>query len=350
MKKRSTTTVFESQRWLLILVSLIISVILVVFRYSTSHNATSGCRHGDTSLVAVAECRLQRGNLLKKKAISVIYFSSGGETRTDLLEMAAYSLEKLAKTENYIVAVLDSASMEVCLGVGPPCADASSLFEDSGRDVPQDADTFMSPAYVETTWKKVRVTYELMKHGFSVHSSDYDVWYAPKDSLWKNYLEYITKGNADAAFQVEMAGINTGNYVILHSERALRFMEQWLELQGHGDNDQVALNNAILSGDRSWKNVSMCVEECPKSREDAFIIRRYYPPFWSRYHDHCLFNGKTDLKDFDPCHPSLLYVHPICTGGGRTTDVKMSVFDSLNVHKTTHCDSSGVWDPFTDHS
>jgi hypothetical protein len=46
----------------------------------------------------------------------------------------------------------------------------------------------------------------------------------------------------------------------------------------------------------------------------------------------------------------LLYVHPICTGGGRTTDVKMSVFDSLNVHKTTHCDSSGVWDPFTDHS
>ena len=86
-------TVFESQRWLLILVSLIISVILVVFRYSTSHNATSGCRHGDTSLVAVAECRLQRGNLLKKKAISVIYFSSGGETRTDLLEMAAYSLE-----------------------------------------------------------------------------------------------------------------------------------------------------------------------------------------------------------------------------------------------------------------
>lgn len=305
---------------------------------------------GDASLVAVATRRQKYLNNVVgtgriRKAISVIHFSSGGTNRTELLENAAYSLETLARTDNYIVAVLDSASLEVCLNAGLPCADASSLFGDS--DV-SNAETFMSPAYVETTWKKVRVVYELLKHGFSVHSSDYDVSYAPKDSLWKNYVGYITEQNADAAFQVEMGGINTGNYVILHSTKALRFMEQWLRLQGsQRDNDQIALNNALLSRELdSWKNVTMCTEEC-SSREDEFTIRRYYPPYWSMYHDHCLFNGQTDLADFDLCHPSVLYVHPICTGTGRTTDVKLSVFDSLGLltRSTTTCASS-TWDPF----
>ena len=72
--------------------------------------------------------------------------------------MAGYSLENLAKTENSIEAGLDSPSVEVCLGVGLPCADASSLFDNSGGHPSRDAGTLMPPACFQTTWKKVRVT------------------------------------------------------------------------------------------------------------------------------------------------------------------------------------------------
>lgn len=367
---------------------LVLVFFLVLFLVLKQKNGTRIPAVQPTSLVSLAELRqkdisLEDGTTVKK-AISVIHFSSGRDNRTELLENAAYTLSKLAKTENYLIAVLDRTSLQLCLNTGLPCADATPIFDDMRTtDSAEDADVFMSAAYVETTWKKVRVVYELLKHGFSVHSSDFDITYAPKGSLWKHYVKYMIQGNADAAFQVEMAGINTGNYVILNNDHALEFVKRWLALETPDENDQVALNNALLQStshnvpqeeeDLRWfsrqaSHVEICVDvqECPQvTLEDemhVFTIRRYYPPYWNTYKDHCIFNGenKDIVQQFDICHPSVLYIHPICTGGGHTADVKLSSLHSLkafllpqdvqneadkNDYDTQFC-SKNAWDPF----
>ena len=312
-------------RVLLLLVAL--SGIYVAYRPIEwqSHPTSS------TSLFELAKSRAETvrdANGRAHKCITVIHFAG---KRTELLQNCIFSLLHVAKRRNFLVAASDN--LEVCLGLKLPCADVSSLRRRIGSG---EYSHFGSAEYEDVTWTKVAVIESLVSQGFTVHSSDFDTVYAPKD-FWRDVMRYIQEGGAQAAFQVEDAAINTGSYVVLPSPETKRFLTRWVALanSSHAGNDQLALIEALLNPSDD-PIAHMCTEksECESlsGSGKSVLIRRFYPPFWSKFHDHCVFGQDFhDGRPIDICDPSVLFVHTICSGIGDTFSNKMTTMKELGV-------------------
>lgn len=282
-----------------------------------------------TSLFELAKSRAETvrdANGKAHKCITVIHFA--GE-KTELLQNCIFSLLYLAKRKSFLVAASDN--LEVCLGLRLPCADVSSFRRRIGSG---EYSHFGSAEYEDVTWTKVAVVEYLVSRGFTVHSSDFDTVYAPKD-FWSDIMGYIQDGGADAAFQVEGGAINTGSYVVLPSPETNRFLSRWTSLANSSDagNDQLALIEALFSPSDD-PIAHMCIEtsECESLQRKSAVIRRFYPPFWSKFHDHCVFGQDFhDGRPIDICDPSVLFVHTICSGIGDTYSNKVSTMKEAGV-------------------
>lgn len=318
-------------------------------------------RYSTTDLLTLAKMRAKRRS--KYNTITVIHVAGD---RMELLQNCVYSLVVNGRADNYIIAAMDN--IELCQSLGLPCADVSRLFSESSDTATTVAQTFNSPWYKQVTRAKVIVVDVLLRHGFAVHSSDFDVYYA-KD-VWKNYLSYMMLGDsvtADAAFQKEWGYVNTGNYVILPTTAAKLFMARWLERMNTPvpeDNDQLILAGMLGENDvaKNGFQIVQCmdVEECLSSSHDrtisssgnpnsngvpTMLIRSFDPPYSSSYHDHCIF-GKPNHPDFpfDMCHPSLLFAHTICTvpsGSDSVYDVKLKTLIAAGAWAFDSCDEQG---------
>ena len=195
---------------------------------------------------------------------------------------------------------------------------------------------------------------------------------------------------ADAAFQTEgkpnsdiASPINSGNFVALPTQATLALFSTWVGqsteqvdrggnqkgllklfkegkfelcveeadcLEGIQARDQIQntriennSNAAVISDDISKKpnlleELDLEAIELPPlqlilpnitSYNSSFpaIIRVYHPPWWSINQNYCVLSGEGPLQvEIDPCWPSLMYLHPICTPkGGDRVELKIDV-------------------------
>lgn len=173
---------------------------------------------------------------------------------------------------------------------------------------------------------KLNLTFTDIRAGvwfrFAVHSSDVDLSYGPKD-VWESYLAYIDAAGTDGAIHLEMgkSPINTGNFVMLPTEGGKSFMRSWIAQTNH--HIDAGGNQTPLKDLQSEEAYYLCelLDECGtkrkginSSRRKAALLRTFRPPWWKAgSNDVCRLSGDPPPPKVDPCHPMLMYVHPVCT-------------------------------------
>lgn len=171
---------------------------------------------------------------------------------------------------------------------------------------------------------------------YTVHSTDVDVGYGPKD-LWESYLAYIESVGADFAMQYEGADspVNSGNFVILPTERSKKFMREWIGLTAEsieqGGNQKGLATLFSRHVFENCETIKACAEKRHGPEPRPALCRVWRPQWWPRpsgeppWNYLCALSGEHTAPKLDPCHPQLLFVHPICTTSGRRNMQKINV-------------------------
>ena len=145
-------------------------------------------------------------------------------------------------------------------------------------------------------------------------------------------MAYVESVGADGAFQLEdsLSPVNTGNFVILPTDESKSFMRAWINestssIQKGGN--QFPLAKMRLNG---FFDLCETLPGCAETQEKIksrfvnhsdisiermpAVFRIYRPPWWGRGASQVcrLSGGEKTPPIVDPCHPMLMFVHPVC--------------------------------------
>ena len=256
------------------------------------------------------------------KAVSVVFFNYH---QSVLLQNSLYSMIKWSGVCNYIVAVWDEPSLEVCQAMNLPCFNATAMTPGNEAIGVKKEARLHSPDYVRITWMKPILVSALVDLGFLVHASDVDIAYAPAD-LTKSYLNFILQANATAAFQYENHApsiINTGNYMILPNEQGKTFMKNWLGQQDKaidaGMHEQHALGKMWYNSKKTaftlCSKPEECLEAAGQGENKVPIVRRTQNSWYLAYGNTCITKTPHLMHAAHPCSFPYLYFHSVCVAG-----------------------------------
>jgi hypothetical protein len=153
----------------------------------------------------------------------------------------------------------------------------------------------------------------------------------------ESYLSYIESVGADLAMQTELGNspVNSGNFVILPTMRAQVFMRRWMRLAGekldHGGNQKGLALLHTRGGYTLCETVKGCAEKYHDGKDHPALLRMFRPPWFARpgggvpWEGLCALSGNAPPPAIDPCHPMLLFVHPVCTQSGDRNAAKARV-------------------------
>ncbi|KAJ3363989.1 hypothetical protein GGF31_000623, partial [Allomyces arbusculus] len=227
-----------------------------------------------------------------------------------MLENLIYSLVKYGKTRHYVVAAMDTPTLDSCLTMNLPCLNATSYSASSfsGEVIAGQGD-----GWALISWIKPRVVDALLRLGYAVHLTDTDIAYVR--DVWPSYMQWMDAVDADLAATFEPSWpINTGNYIARPTPTTLNFFKEYLAI-GERDPripDQRAFGMALGS------HGGMCQsrDACAALKRDGKLALRDYSSIFGR-HSVC------PRDSLDLCAPNVLYVHPICMSGQEVKKRKM---------------------------
>ena len=261
------------------------------------------------------------------RAVSVVFFNYH---QSVMMQNAVYSMTKWSGVCNYIVAVWDEPSLDVCRSMNLPCFNATGLTP-GGDTIGADKEAKLhSPDYVKITWMKPILVSHLVHLGFVVHATDVDIAYAPAD-LTRSYLQFILQGNATAAFQRESKFpfvVNTGNYMILPNQQGKAFMKAWLSRAdaaiAAGHHEQTALGELYHEQKNDAFLICSSPQECAEAAEIAAkkvapsvtpIVRRTANSWFIAFGNTCITKSPHLMSAVHPCAFPQLYFHSVCVIG-----------------------------------
>lgn len=277
--------------------------------------------HNDLEKLANIQARTVEGY----KTVSVAFFNYH---QSVLLQNNVYSMVKWGGVCNYIVAVWDEPSLEVCQSLNLPCLDATSMIPGNTTIGSEREARLHSMDYIKITWMKPILVSALLDLGFAVHATDVDIAYAPSD-LMQSYMSYILQAKADAAFQRESKMpyiVNTGNYMVLPTVQGKMLLRSWLsqfdkaiESRWH---EQTALGQLYHSGNKTAFLVCSTPKECQDATQRAAtisprppIVRRTNNAWFMAFGNTCMSKHPELMFAVHPCSLPASYFHAVCVIG-----------------------------------
>ena len=277
--------------------------------------------HNDLEKLANVQAR----TVENYRTVSVAFFNYH---QSVLLQNNIYGMVKWGGVCNYIVAVWDEPSLEVCQSLNLPCFNATSMVPGNKTIGSEREARLHSMDYIKITWMKPILVSALLELGYAVHATDVDIAYAPAD-LMQSYLSYILEAKADAAFQRESKYpyiVNTGNYMVLPTNKGKALLKSWvaqfdkaIESRWH---EQTALGYFYHSGNKTAFLVCSTPQECEEATKRAStmslqppIVRRTNNAWFMAFGNTCMSKDPHLMYAVHPCSLPALYFHAVCVIG-----------------------------------
>lgn len=259
------------------------------------------------------------------QAVSLVFFNIH---QSVLMQNCVYTMVKFASVCNYIVVTWDEPTLAACKAMNLPCFYAESFIPGNGAIGAETEARLHSADYNKITWMKPIMVLEVLKAGYAVHATDVDVAYAVAD-LMESYMHYITEVNASASFQIENKYpyvVNTGNYMVLPRDDAIRMMQAWVDRADQAINSSNHEQHAL--GELYYETNGKVFETCTtpaqcteaaalikKQKRPAALVRKTGNTWRMIYGESCITKEPHRMYAAHPCSFPISYFHAVCVIG-----------------------------------